>query len=491
VPEVLLGIDSGQTVGKVGLYDLAGRELASAAAPTAVSRPQPGWAERDMEGFWEQITLAIRSILAAAGPRVSVLGVGICGHNDGAYPVDGSLRPVRPAILATDSRADASTALNGHPENAERALELTGEEPYAGSPATLYAWLRDHEPDRFAAIRWVLFCKDWIRLRLTGSVATDPTDAGASFLGVGGQWSDEALELYGLTALRPALPPLLPSPAVAGEVTGDAAAATGLPAGTPVVTGCHDVDANALGVGAVGVGSASAVMGTFSINQVVTDRAVVDPRWKARAFLEPGRWLHMSTSPAGAINLDWAIRRLGPLTAAGEPDPASAIAEAMMVDDESRLPLFLPFLFGSPHPGSSGAAWTGMRGWHERPHLLNAVLEGVAFNHRTHLGGLREEFPIAGPVRVTGGGARSADWTQLLADVLDLPVQVTDAAEAGTRGAALLAGLGTGAYADLEDAAQAAVRVTRTQHPRPARVAHRAARYEGYRAEISRSQRSG
>jgi L-xylulokinase len=189
----------------------------------------------------------------------------------------------------------------------------------------------------------------------------------------------------------------------------------------------------------------------------------------------------MSTSPAGAINLDWAIRRLGPYTASGAPDPAAAVAEAMTASDLDA-PLFLPFLFGSPHGDTVQASWIGLRGWHGRAEMLHAVLEGVAFNQRTHLRGLQEVFTIEHPVRVCGGGARSADWTQLLSDVLDLPVEITDAAEAGTRGAALLAGIGTGVYADLGDAVDRTVRVVRHQEPRPSQVAYRDVRYQRYLA---------
>jgi L-xylulokinase len=191
----------------------------------------------------------------------------------------------------------------------------------------------------------------------------------------------------------------------------------------------------------------------------------------------------MFTSPAGAVNLDWAIRRLGPYTASGAPDPAAAVAEAMTASP-ADAPYFLPFLFGSPHGDTVRASWIGLRGWHDRPEMLHAVLEGVAFNHRTHLSGLQEVFAIDRPVRVCGGGARSADWTQLLADVLDLPVEITDAAEAGTRGAALLAGIGIGIYADPEEAVDRTVHVTRRQAPRPNQVEYRSQRYQRYLAAV-------
>ena len=479
---LLLGIDSGQTLGKVGLYDADGREVAAAAAPNDISTPHPRWIERDMEQVWQQLAAAIRDVLAQAGPDAVISGIGICGHGDGAYLVDDALLPVRPAILATDTRAWEYSARTATGELAKRSMELTGQVPFAASSAALLGWLRDAEPAAYQRVRWAMYCKDWIRLRLTGQVATDPTDGSACFVDLlNRKWSTEALELFGLADREPTLPPMYPSTAVVGTVSSIAAALTGLAAGIPVVTGAHDVDAAALGIGAVSNGAASLVLGTFSINQVVADRPVTDPRWQARAFLEPNSWLHMSTSPAGAINLDWAIRRLGPYTPSGAPDPAAAIAEAI-TSSAVDAPLFLPFLFGSPHGNSIQASWIGLRGWHARAEMLHAVLEGVAFNHRTHLRALQEAFPIEHPVRVCGGGARSAHWTQILADVLDLPVEITDAVEAGTRGAALLAGIGTGVYTDLADAVDRTVHVVRRQQPRPAQVAYRGQRYQRYLA---------
>ncbi|MEO7746570.1 MAG: FGGY-family carbohydrate kinase, partial [Actinomycetota bacterium] len=245
-----------------------------------------------------------------------------------------------------------------------------------------------------------------------------------------------------------------------------------------------DVDASAIGCGATGAGAMSIVLGTYSINQVLGAAPLTDPRWQARAFVRPGQWLHMATSPAGAVCLDWAARRLGPLLPDGEPDLPAAVAEAVVAleADPAGFPLFLPFLYGLPHDPDAEGSWVGLRSGHGRGQLLAAVLEGVAFNHRTHVDALREVFPVTGPVRVCGGGARSRAWTQLLCDVLDLPVEVTDAHEAGARGAALLAGVGLGEFGDLDDAVARGVRVVRRQTPKPAQVSVRERRYQRYRS---------
>jgi L-xylulokinase len=240
------------------------------------------------------------------------------------------------------------------------------------------------------------------------------------------------------------------------------------------------VAAAALGIGAAHAGAVSIVMGTFSINQVVGTAPVTDARWQARTFLRGGRWLHMSTSPSGTTNLDWAVRRFGPWLPDGQPDHEAAIGEAL-ASPAHGAPVYLPFLYGSPHGTGPGAAFAGVRGEHGRGDLLRAVLEGVVLNHRWHVEALAERFDVrARPARVCGGGVRSAAWTQLLADALDIPVEVTDATEAGSRGAALLAGLGTKVYADPAEAAATTIRVTRRHQPDPAghgRLTERYARY--------------
>lgn len=482
---LLLGVDAGQTVTKAALYALDGAEVAVASLATQVDSPQPHWAERNMDVAWNHVCSAVASVIERAGPGHEVVGVGICGHNDGLYAVDTRGKPVRPAILALDSRAHQQSARLGHGTRGDRALALTGQKPSLVSPASLLLWLREHEPWSYERTRWALFCKDWIRLCLTGEVATDATDASAAFTGVDTQqWSPAALDLFDLADAAVKMPPILGSTHLAGTVQASAARLTGLAEGTPVIVGAHDVDAAAIGIGAATVGAASLVLGTYSINQILSDKPVTDARWQARAFVQPGRWLHMSTSPAGAVCLDWAVRRLGPWTAAGDPDPEAAVAEAFAGGDTRDIPLFLPFLYGSPHNLDVEGAWVGLRGRHDRGDLLASVVEGVGFNHRTHVDALREAFDFRGPVRVCGGGARSPKWTQLLADVLDIRVEVTDSNEAGARGAAMLAGMGTGHFTNLDYVTDRWVRVVRRQDPRPSQAHASNDRYRRYLAAI-------
>ncbi|HZC27031.1 MAG TPA: FGGY-family carbohydrate kinase [Actinopolymorphaceae bacterium] len=471
-PDLLLGVDAGQTVTKACVFDRYGREVGSGSARVGVTSAAPHWVERDMEEVWQASAAAIKSALAAvdvAGrdPASRIAAVGIVGHNDGLYLVDQAGAPVRAAVTAMDTRAGDILAEWRASSMWSRALALTGQVPYAGSPSTLLAWFARHDAAVLDRARWVLFCKDWLRLRLTGEVATDPTEASAAFTSVRTQqYADEALALYGLDALAEKLPPLVASHAVAGEVGPVGSEATGLPCGTPVVTGAHDVDGTAIGVGAVTPGMLSLAAGTFSINQVVSRHAVVDERWQARSFVLPGQWLTMSTSPSSATNLEWWREVFG-LDADDASYDRLGREAAAALDGPSQL-LYHPFLYGSPYGEVASAAVLGLRGWHSRGDLVRAVLEGVVLGHRVHVDALRERFELSGTARLAGGAARSAVWSQMFADALDLEVEVPDGDEAGARGAALLAGLGTGWYASLEDAA-ATVSIARRHVPDPAR----------------------
>lgn len=474
----LLAIDAGHTAIKVALFDESGHERHAVSARAAVASPFPHWQERDMLGLWHHVADLVRACLTESGtPGSSVAAVGLCGHGDGVYLVDAAGEPVRPAVLAIDSRATDEARTLGSGATGEALLHRTGQVPFAGSPAAVLQWLARHEPATLARTRWALSCKDWLRLRLTGEVGTDHSDASASLCDVRtGQWSDDALAATGVA--RALLPPILQSTEIAGTVTQAAATLTGLRPGTPVATGAHDVDAAAVGTGAHRPGDLSVVLGTFCINQVVAGSPVVNRAWHTRSFALPGRWLHMSTSASGAGNVDWVAHQLGMIDAHGLPDVGTALARAESAPRRyagSEELLYLPFLHGSPVGAATatpvGAAFIGMRAWHTRDDLLRAVMEGVVHTHRMHVDLLRSGLELSGTTRVAGGGARSAHWSGLLADALGVTVEVTDASQAVARGAALMAGVAIGTYADVEEAVTTSVQVIRRHEPGTGREA--------------------
>jgi L-xylulokinase len=298
----------------------------------------------------------------------------------------------------------------------------------AGSPSAVLGWLRDHEPEALERSRWSLSSTDWLRLRLTGTAATDPTMAAAAFRSLeASTWSREALSLCGLDDVLPKLPPIVASDAVGGRVTDEASRWTGIPRATPVVAGAHDVDTGALGLGAVTTGSASVLLGTYAINQVLGETPILGRSWQTRPFVGPNRWLHMSTSPAGAGCLEWARAWIGPYDGSGAADSGAAAVEAVSVTPSGQpffLP-FLPFVHGGPPGSPVGGGWLGLLSEHGRASMLYAVMEGVVFSHRTHMEALKTRMPVVAPVRVGGGGTRSPQRTQMLADCLEAAVAAT------------------------------------------------------------------
>lgn len=482
---LLLGIDCGLTVTKAAVYDEEGHELGIAAAPLAHASPQPRWIERDMRTVQGHVADVVREALASAGvPGADVRAVGVTGHGDGLYLADAAGEPVRPAILSMDSRAADHLDARAAEWSLDRVLHVTGQVPFPGSTAALVSWMAAHEPASLDRAAWILSCKDWLKLWLTGEATTDPTDASATFIDVKRQqYSDEALRLFGLDWLHDRLPRVVGSTEVAGTVTAAAAEATGLRSGTPVVSGLHDVDACAIGVGAIGAGQLSVVAGSYSINQVVADRPVVDTRWLCRSFPEPGRWLHLGVSPASASNLEWFVTELLSIPGAAGLSRGQLFdlceMEVKAASAKPREVWYLPFLYGSPLDNRASAAFVGLRGWHTRADLTRALFEGVVFNHMWHVRALESAFELT-EARLTGGGSRSATWSQMFADALGLPVTVVQTEESGVFGAALCAGVGIGLFGSLGEATDQLVRVRRTFEPRHDRQADLAEAFDAY-----------
>ena len=479
----LLGIDNGLTVTKAVLFDVGGAQLAVARRRVPQSMPRPRHVERDMEGLWRATAEAIAEAIARSGrPASDIAAVAATAHGDGLYLLDAGRAPLGPAILSLDSRAGAIADAWTAGAISDEALALTGQLPHASAPSALLAWLRKEEPDRYARIAHVLCCKDWLRFRLTGTIGTDRTEASAAFADVRTQiFAEAALRLYGIEDLFGALPPVAGSAEIVGGVTAAAAASTGLAPGTPVVAGLHDVTASALGIGGHREGVVAIVAGTYSINETVSAEPRVDRRWFCRAAIDPGRWNSMAISPASAANYDWfldTLCRRDQLAAEADGVSVHALlgAEVEAALARPSTALFHPYLFGSPHGPAASAGFLGLRGWHDRGALLRAVLEGIAMNHRVHVDALRDGFAI-GEARLTGGISRNPAFAQMFADVLGMPVTVTDTDEAAAWGAALCAGAGVGLYASPHDDPRDLARLARVYEPDAARAGGYEARY--------------
>ncbi len=456
----LLGIDAGSTVTKAVLFDETGGEIGQAAQRVPHDYPHPHHAERDQDRVWEVTCSVIRQALNGTGIRPpDIAGVAVTSHGDGVYLVDRGGRPTRPGILSLDTRAADLVSRWRRDGRCAAALAVSGQEPWPGSPVSVLAWLERNEPDVLARTAYALAGKDAIKQRLTGVFSTDPTEASLSFTNVHTQVYDAGtLRIFDIEELSRLLPDVIPSGQVAGTVTRAAAEQSGLAEGTQVASGAHDVDCGAIGMGTVSPGQLAIIAGTFSINEVISDTARVDQRWHARNFVVPGQWMNMSISPSSATNLEWFARTLAAHevetgTASGEP--FSFVENDISAIESSPSDLvYVPFLYGSPYSVDASASFVGLRGWHQRGHLLRAVMEGVVFNHRHHVDALRDGFHVT-DIRLTGGAANSPRWVRMFADALAAPVGVSTVRESTALGSATLAGIAVGVYSDLADAARA------------------------------------
>ena len=448
----LVGLDVGtSSVKGIAVDPDDGRVVAVSERPLSLSTPRPGWSEQDPEDWWRASEAVLDELDAARAD-----GIGLSGQMHGLVALGADDRPLRPAILWNDGRTQRQCEAIEAAVGRERLVELTGNRAIAGFTAPKLLWLRDEEPETYAAIRSVLLPKDYVRLRLCGEHAIDVADASGTLLFDVARraWSAEVLETL---ELDPAwLPRALESPAESGRAFGE----------VPVAAGAGDQAGGALGVGVVAEGGpASVVLGTSGVVFAALDAYRHDPQARVHAFCHavPGAWHVMGVMLSAAGSLQWLRAVTG-----GSYDELVGAAARWEPGAEGLL--FAPYLTGErtpyPDPEARGA-FAGLEVRHDRGALARAVLEGVAFGLRDALdlvAGLGER-PAAG--RASGGGARSDLWLQIVASVLDLPLELCVVDEGAALGAALLGGVAAGAFADAREAVTSCVQVTRTIEPRP------------------------
>lgn len=492
--QYLLGIDNGSTVSKAALFDLQGSEIAVASCKAETEYPHPGWTERDMEMLWQSTASAIREVLARSGANPEeIAGIGNTGHGNGAYLLDKQGRPLRSGIQSMDSRAaDIVTGWNQSDLHA-KVFPFTIQSFWPAQPNAILLWLKQNEPHNYERLGAILMVKDYIKYRLTGEITTDYTDMSAtSLMDVRNRcYSRELMDLYDLPEAYDALPTLQHGHEVIGQVTSAAALETGLRAGTPVVGGLFDVDASAIGAGAVNVNQACLVVGSWSINEVITRDPIVDPGlFMTTLFAVPGLFLTIEGSATSATNLEWFVNQCCGDERAEAQRRGISVYEVCS-EEVAGLPpgstniIFHPFLYGSNVQPTARAGFYGVAGWHTRAHLLRALYEGVVFGHLNHIEKLRKAGGQIHSARLTGGGSRSPVWSQMFADTIQVPMEVSDGNELGARGVALAAGIGAGIYRDYEEAIQQAVSVVRVHEPIPANMPLYLARYVEYERLIN------
>lgn len=485
---VFLGLDIGTSGVKAILVRPTGDVVAQATTPLTLGAPRPGWAEQDPDAWWAAAIAAIAAARAQR-PHDNVLAVGISGQMHSSVFLDRHGRVIRPALLWCDGRTTAQCTEITRRAGGDDALRQWVSNPaLEGFTLPKILWLREHEPDAYARLSSVLLAKDFVRYRLTGQLATEPSDASGTlmFNPVRMRWSEEILAAVGIDA--PLLPDVGGSAEVLGRVHDSAARATGLAVGTPVVGGGADNACGAAGVGVVRPGDAVASWGTSGTVLAPTAEPLVDPGLRAHTFCHvvPETWYLMGVvlSAGGAFGWyrDQFVRDLA------ESSDANLLLneEAATVAPGADGVIFLPYLQGERTPHRDAAArgaFLGLTLAHSRAHLTRAVLEGVAFALRDSLAVLRSLGVAPAELLLTGGGAQSAFVRQLQADVYAVPVAIVNREEGPAYGAALLAAVGAGVYPDLVSATKATISRRGVARPSPVRR-------EAYDAAYARFQRA-
>jgi xylulokinase len=465
----VLGIDASTTATKAVLIDESGAVAGVGTSEYGFEVPQPGWTEQSPDLWWDGAIASIRSVLSSTGVSGDdVVAIGLTGQMHGLVLLDAADAVLRPAILWNDQRTAHACDEIRDAIGQERLIAITGNDALTGFTAPKLVWVRDHEPDVWSRVAHVLLPKDYVRLRLTGDHAMDKADGAGTILFdlTARDWSPEVV-----AALRidpDWLPPTFEGPVVTGAVSSEAAAATGLRAGTPVVAGGGDQAANAVGTGAVDTGVVALSLGTSGVTFAATREPLIEPAGRVHAFCHavPGRWHMMSVMLSAAGSLRWFRDALAPgVEFATLSDEAGGVAPG------AEGLLFLPYLSGerSPHPDPlARGAFVGLTVGHERRHLTRAVMEGVAFGLKDGLD-LMVDAGVAAPsqIRASGGGTASPVWRQILADVLGAEIATVRTTEGAAYGAGMLAAVGAGWFADVESIAAAWVETTPVAAPGP------------------------
>jgi xylulokinase len=484
----VLGIDVGTGGTRAVLIDAQGRVISSATAEHApMSSPHIGWAEQSPEDWWRAACEATKACLAkspAAAREVS--GIGLTGQMHGLVLLDAQDQVVRPALLWCDQRTEEECREITQKVGLQRLIELTANPALTGFTLPKIWWVQRHEPQLWARVRSLMLPKDYIRFRLTGERATDVADASGTLMFdvVNRVWSKPILKVSRVD--ESLLPKVFESPEISGRVNEEGARLAGLRPGIPVVAGAGDQAAGAVGMGIVKPGAVSATIGTSGVVFAATSKPVLEPKGRIHTFCHaiPNRWHVMGVTQGAGLSLRWFRDQFG----AGKDDGRDPYKR--LADEATKTPagadglLWAPYLMGerTPHldPNARGAL-VGITAQHTRAHVIRAILEGVAFSLRDSLTLFREIGVPIQSIRLGGGGARSALWQQIQADVYGMPVGLVEADEGAAYGAALLAAVGVGTWPSVEAACETAVRVAKRVQPDPKSVTLMDRQYAQYR----------
>ena len=470
----LMGIDVGTTGVKVLIIDENGKVCASAVEEYPLSTPHPNWAEQNPEDWWDATIKAIRNVLEKSG-GASVEGIGLSGQMHGAVFIDRDGKVLRPCIMWCDQRTAKQCVHITETVGEDRLFELTCNPALTGFTAPKIVWVKEEENDVFRKTYKILLPKDYIRFLLTGVFATEVSDASGTVLFdvKKRRWSKEMLSA--LEIPEDLMPEVFESPEVSGRISAEASSLTGLPEGTPVVGGGGDQAAGAVGNGIVREGIISSTIGTSGVVFASCDEVRVEPGRRLHTFCHavPGKWHLMGVMLSAGGSLRW-LRDAICHEEVREAKEKGIDPYEIMTEEASQAPpgceglIFLPYLSGErtpyPDPDARGVFF-GLTLRHKKEHLIRSVMEGIAYGLRDSLELMKGIGARMSEVHASGGGARSSLWRQIQADVNNLEMQVISVDEGPAFGVALLAGVGTGVFNNVEEACSRTIKVKETIKP--------------------------
>lgn len=476
-----LGIDVGTGGSRAVVIDETGAVIASATeAHEDFASPKIGWAEQNPDDWWRACVSAIRAVLQKVNAE-SIGAISFSGQMHGSVFLDESDKVIRPALLWCDQRTEKQCAEITEKIGAENLIKLVSNPAVTGFTLPKILWLRENEPENWDKVKTILLPKDYIRLKLSGDKASDVADSSGTLLFdvVNRKWSNEMLDALELD--EKLLPRVFESIEITGEISESAAQETGLKKGTKIVAGAGDNAAGAIGMGLSRAGTVGATIGTSGVVFGVTDAPKLDLKGRIHTLCHaiPGRWHNTGVTLAAGESLKWFRREFGEGKSYDE-----LVDEAAKISSGSDGAIWLPYLMGerTPHlDANARAAFVGITASHTKAHFTRAVMEGVAFSLRDSIEIFKETGAKIEKIRLGGGGAKSPLWRQIQADVYGQTVEILEADEGAAFGAAVLAGVGAGAWNSVDEACEKTIRVAETVEPNQDSIEKLNRNYEAYK----------
>ncbi len=467
----LLGIDLGTTGLKVSLFEESGRMVGSEYCEYRIQVPQPGWAEQDPGDWWNGFITACQTLKTRHPQAFDLLaGIGLCGQMHTQVYLDKDNNILRPAITWMDQRSsDIVARINADPGSAALIDREVGNSASTTYTAPHVRWVMENQPEVWGQVASILVAKDYLKYRLTGEKVTDYAEASGTLLFdvAHERWSQDAFDFFGIP--RTLFPEARPSDVIIGSVTADAAALTGLKAGTPVANGSSDNSASALGAGMVLPGQVTLIIGTAGVITVCSDRPLVDPKHRTLSwhYCLPDRWVTLGIMQTAGESLHW-FKDAFDRGAAASGDIFDQYNRAIeTVPDGSGGVIFLPYLNGERTPywdPYARGVYFGINLATEKAHLIKAIMEGVSFGLRHNIETVESLGIQINEVRAVGGGLKSQVWMETLGKVLRKPIHTVSVSDTANLGNVLLCGKALGLYEAYEFAAASAVTLDRSVH---------------------------